>query len=59
MPQTKPHTIHTTQVTLPLPPGGGLPAAAVSSIVRVFGEISHPEMTAALQAKVAEVTRGA
>jgi hypothetical protein len=26
---------------------------------RVFGEISDPEMTAALQAKVAEVTRGA
>ena len=56
MPRTKPQT---TQVTLPLPPGGGLPEAAVSSIVRVFGEISDPEMTAALQAKVAEVTRGA
>ena len=41
--------------------GGGVgpPEAAVSSIVRVFGEISDPEMTAALQAKVAEVTRGA
>ena len=39
--------------------GVGLPEAAVSSIVRVFGEISDPEMTAALQAKVAEVTRGA
>ena len=36
-----------------------LAQAALSSIVHVFGEISDPEMRAALQAKVAEVTRTA
>ena len=39
--------------------GEGIPAAARASMVQVFGEISGAEMAAALQAKVAEVTRGA
>ena len=49
----------TLALTLTLTLTLALAQAALSSIVHVFGEISDPEMRAALQAKVAEVTRTA
>ena len=46
-------------LALTLAPALTLAQAALSSVVHVFGEISDPEMRAALQAKVAEVSRTA
>ena len=49
----------TLALALTLAPALTLAQAALSSVVHVFGEISDPEMRAALQAKVAEVSRTA